>query len=89
VRLGASKTRDITVRIPLNRQPDLYPWFQSIPDGQVERRDCQLFVTDVRSGDLFSMTVHKAWLSRYAITPTQDGGVLEDYDITSDDMTRP
>lgn len=89
LQLGTYETDDMVVHLALTRLPDYYPWFDSWLQGNQDRRDGTVVVNDSDRGDLVSISVSGAWPFGYSLVPAGDGGVVEDYAITSEMLTRP
>jgi hypothetical protein len=88
VQLGTMDTKDVSVVIGLNRVPDLYAWFSDVLRSKVQKRDGSITETDSLKHDLITIPASGVWPSRYSLISTPDGGVVEGYRLTMDDVTR-
>jgi hypothetical protein len=79
---------DISVQTPVTSTPDMLPWFLDIISGTFTRRNSSITVQPAGGVPAFAMTATNTWPSRYTLTPCQDGGLIEQFNIVNDAITR-
>jgi hypothetical protein len=88
--LSNTRSGDWSVRVPLNAAPDLYAWFTTASRPQdVMRTDVTIMRRDETGRPLPTLVAKQAWPAKYSLVPCGDGGVVEDYNLVNEGLTRP
>lgn len=82
-------SKDFQVENPFGIGPDLYPWFQDVFDGTgFPRRHAETNTYVDGPPPVAQFEVEACWPSSYTLVPCGDGGVVEEYNIVNDSITR-
>lgn len=80
---------NLRVYNPYGVLPDLYPWFSDVLQGRrFTKADAMMNTVNAEGRTLATAAVAQCWPSEYDLIPCDDGGVVEQYTLVNDSITR-